>query len=82
VSATTTDPIQLVGPNRDNGELISFALKGDLEYRVLTNIETADQALVVTLPRSVAASMAYSLVKQIEDEDRSKAKTRVKKEGS
>jgi MinD-like ATPase involved in chromosome partitioning or flagellar assembly len=71
-----------VGPNRDNGELISFALKGDLEYRVLTNIETADQALVVTLPRSVAASMAYSLVKQIEDEDRSKAKTRVKKEGS
>jgi hypothetical protein len=74
----TGELVELKGPNRDRGKLMSFAIKGDLTFRILTQTETGDQALVVTAPGDSIAKVAYDLIKYIESEDMARANTREK----
>ena len=80
MTTRSTEAVQLSGPNRDRGKLSAFALKGDLEYRVVTNTETDEQALVVSMPEDALRKIAYDLVKMFEGDDRARARTREKAE--
>lgn len=82
MSIRTLHEQDITGPNRDRGKLTSFAIKGDLQVRIIEDTELEQQALVVTLPEEVARKIAYDLVKNFESDDRIQAlgspKTRIK----
>jgi hypothetical protein len=78
----SSETVNLTGPNRDRGRLLSFALKGDIAYRVLTNTDSGDQALVITGPEDVIRKMATDTLKAVDALDQERlqrsGKVRVK----